>query len=288
MQKNQRKMVSTFLSSFLLFTSFLLLLAPVPVRADHSWTDPEDDIRCFTEDDVDDFDFGFEGDATAEDIVKAVKTIWSRGSVSATPDYIDMTKIITTDWSDTTTMQIYVQGLMGQGCKLFVIYGKCVGVDTDYGLMVLVGCVEDIYRYTDESGTTITGTPDVHMHYVEFTYPNSAESDCDLTILAIDLAESHSCADIFPNSGSTAEGTVPNGDASNPSNDGSSAFGSEGDTAAWWESIIQNWDSFWADVIASLEAALPIFSAWTLMIGLAFVLIICGILGVKKAATKKG
>lgn len=190
--------------------ALLLILTPI-ARADSSYTDPIDDIRCFTEEDIEDLEgyFGDEGELDdPSDFVDIVLDLWDSGTISATPNCIDMTLITLEDvWGDRVKLTITVEGAFSD-CPfaMFLIWGNCS--DNDYLAIITIATNEGggttaHYGYVNEDGDNDSGNADMNsdMDEVSMTYPRP-DGSCSLFIMSVATDESHEllCIDLFPNS----------------------------------------------------------------------------------------
>lgn len=189
-----------------------LILATMPIaRADASYTDPADDLRCFTEEDIEDLDdyFGDEGELDdPSEFVDIVLDIWDSGTISTTPDCIDMTLITLEDvWGDEVKLTITVEGVFS-ACPfaIFLIWGNCS--DNDYLAMIMIetnqgGETSAYYGYVDEDGNADEGNADMNgdMNEASMTYPKP-DGSCSLFIMGMATDETREllCVDLFPNS----------------------------------------------------------------------------------------
>lgn len=195
------------------FIITVLIIFTTPVRGDDtSYTDPVDDLRCFTEDDIENIEEFFDDMDDPRDIADAVLEIWDAGTMSATPDCIDMTLISFEEvWGDKVKLTITVEGQFSD-CPfaVFLIWGNCS--EGDYIAFIMIetttsegGSTETnaYYGYANEDGDEDSGNADMNegMNEVSITYPEP-EADCSLFIMGMATDETHEllCIDLFPNS----------------------------------------------------------------------------------------
>lgn len=204
---------TVFLATFLaiILSSFFVALASA---ASISYPDPTDDLRCFTEDDLEGLeDMWGEGESPEHpsEIVDAVLSVWSEGTMSATPDCIDMISVTLEEvWANDVKLTIEVEGSFDDcPMAIFLLWGNCSGNEYVIAIMIVTeideGDMESTsayYSYVDENDNHQSGNADMDsgMDEVSVTYPKP-EEDCSLVILglAMDSTGAVLCCDLFPN-----------------------------------------------------------------------------------------
>lgn len=183
------------ISCLIMFTFFLNLSSVV--RADALYSDPLDDVKCFTDEQIASFEDMYDEPESAEDLHEILRDIWPQGVTSATPDCIDMKLIAIREVGMNYELTIYVEGEL-DNCDPINIYiwGNCSG-----GSFVVAGIIETgsggssgQYWYRDSDGNRTTGSIDLGSSSFEMTFPKT-QSDCSLNILLVH----DNCADIYPN-----------------------------------------------------------------------------------------
>lgn len=197
-----------------LFMLVTLISVIIPARADYgNWTDDKDDIRCFTKAQIQAFGIIIEEAApeNADQLIEQINNYWTVGTLSATPDCIDMLKVTITELGDMATLSITMEGNI-KDCDIVAIYlyGNCTG--TPWGLRIIYssgglgGGETSQYDYVDEEGTTHSGTPEIDGSEISVEYPNV--ENCNINILAMTY-NTHSeilCCDKFPDPSSFTPG----------------------------------------------------------------------------------
>ena len=190
-------MVSIFLTPF------------ASVRADGTWSDEKDDLKCFTKAQLEAFGIILEDEdpSDANELIQAIENYWDVGTWSATPDCIDMLKIEVTELGDMATLTITVEGNVKDCSQVaFLIFGNCSG--NPWGMYIYYnsggtgGGETEMFHYTDEEGNSVSGTPDISGSEVEVSYPQV--ENCQLNILALTYNKYSElvCADMFPDESS--------------------------------------------------------------------------------------
>lgn len=207
--KNAKLEILTLGFIIILFSSFSLMLF---AKADSSYSDSVDDLRCFTEDDIENIEEFFDDVEDPRDIADTVLEIWDTGTISATPDCVDMTLISFEDeWGDNVKLTITVEGQFSD-CPfaVFLIWGNCS--EGDFIAFIMIETTMDeggnqetnsYYGYANEDGDEDSGNADMNegMNEVSITYPEP-DVDCSLFIMGMATDETHEllCIDLFPNS----------------------------------------------------------------------------------------
>lgn len=193
---NRRTVFGFSVSCLLLFLYFFSLTTIV--RADGLYVDPVNDLVCFTEDQLSEFEEMYDDPESAEDLFEILVDIWAQGEISATPDCIDMTYIAISEVGGNYVLTIYVQGAITD-CDRIAIYmwGNCSG-----GSFTVLGLIETgaegvsgQYWFRDSDGNEATGSISMGTTSFSMTFPKT-QDDCSLNILLIN----ENCGDVFPNS----------------------------------------------------------------------------------------
>lgn len=206
MKKYNIILTSTFIF-VLISTNITMVLA----TGDLEWSDPTDDLRCFTEDQIREIDEDWEDDDPDQTAIK-IREIWATGTKSATPDCIDMTKIELFYEPPSMRLVITVQGSFDDCSEVFIlIWGNCTLGSGFAGVIVIgseTGSNETVglYYFVNDNNVTSNGEADITQSSVEVEFPSSwwDSEDCSLNILTGAMTgtgdEERLCIDIFPNS----------------------------------------------------------------------------------------
>lgn len=238
---------------------FILLSTPVlAATIDLSWNDPKDDIRCFTEDQLEGFEDEYEDPESPEEILEALREFWTEGELSTGPNCIDMIKIELKEVGLNIKLTITVEGNITDCEKVMIIIGgNCSDGNGIAGIGVYqegMGGSDNHYVFVDGEGNPLSnGTMDIDGGGVEMEFPASAwgNESCSLYIFMITTCDDDLlCVDIFPNRV-----------VGEPSSSGS------GTTDAEWT------DPF-SDLFANLFYWLVAYWGWILIVSLVIVVIL--------------
>jgi hypothetical protein len=228
MKLNQKNLLKT--SKFAMVLVVLVVLSfqtAILARASVvSYTDPRDDIRCFTGEQLEEYEWDYYSD-DPQDIIDSIEEFWSHGTQSQTPDCIDMLLITVDDeYSGNSSVRITIQveGRFADCAEaLFLIYSNCSDDSYVLGWIAVYTEWGETYVEAGYLSSESEDTEEMHVNLNEagnelaFVMPRT-DDDCCLNILGFTWNDAGDvlCADLFKSCEKQTENPLNPGE--NPKN----------------------------------------------------------------------
>lgn len=181
----------------MLFLSFFTFA--FSVNAYSVWTDPANDIKCFTDDQWAQYEAIFDKPETPEEVYEILRLVWNEGETSNGPNCIDMIRITLSESGGNYHLTVITQGPITECDRVnILVWGDCAG--DGFTLVGVImkgsgGSYSGSFYYHD-ADTNTTGSINLGSSSFDMIFPKVDDTDCALYIL---LTTGH-CGDVFPNS----------------------------------------------------------------------------------------
>lgn len=193
--KNRKLLLS---SSFISLMVLSFLTLTFSVRAYSVWTDPINDIKCFTDEQWAQYEEIFDEPESPREVYEILRLVWNEGQTSDGPNCIDMIRITLSESGGNYHLTVIVQGVITDCDRVnILIWGDCAGDGfTLIGVIMEGSGGHSGAFYYQDSEVNTTGSINLGSNSFDMTFPKIDETDCSFYVL---LTTGH-CGDVFPNS----------------------------------------------------------------------------------------